>query len=244
MGDPAPAGNGTQLHAALPGVLGVPALHLAPVLRYRQRCVPGSLACGPPATALSHRATRAWPGRPWGPHPPLQTRRTGHHVQLVTESQSRSSEVPRGSGVTPGPPIWGRRSWTVRSWLATFQSLVWLPFQSPTFWGQPCYLQGRGRALAPWSRSEATGLGAPRPARCHRPPSPPAPHLSDKQDAFQEHVVFVVLVHGLLIHEVPGLQIRVVWGRQRAAGFRTRRSHPPRGHSPAVCPQRLTLWEP
>lgn len=82
----------------------------------------------------------------------------------------------------------------------------------------------------------------------------PSPHLSDKQDTFQEHVVLVVLIHGLLIHKVPGLQIRVVWEQQRAPGFRMRHTDrvPPRPGAiytypgaivPPVSPQHLTLRE-
>lgn len=81
----------------------------------------------------------------------------------------------------------------------------------------------------------------------------PSPHLSDKQDTFQEHVVLVVLIHGLLIDKVPGLQIRVVWEQQRAPGFRTRHSHRqsaasaqgslhlPWSHSPTSAPSTLDL---
>lgn len=71
----------------------------------------------------------------------------------------------------------------------------------------------------------------------------PPPHLGDKQDTFQEHVVLVVLIHGLLIHKVSGLQVWVVWEEEWAPGFRTRphrylgnpaqQSHPPKGLSPA-----------
>lgn len=36
-------------------------------------------------------------------------------------------------------------------------------------------------------------------------------HLSDEQDALEKHVVLVVLAHRLLIHEMSGLQVGVVW---------------------------------
>lgn len=39
-------------------------------------------------------------------------------------------------------------------------------------------------------------------------------HLSDEQDALKEHVVLVVLAHRLLIHEMSGLQVGVVWEKQ------------------------------
>lgn len=76
----------------------------------------------------------------------------------------------------------------------------------------------------------------------------PAPYLSDKQDTLQEHVVLVVLVHGLLIDKVPGLQIWVVWNSKEPQSSepatRTHRepqpravyTHPPWGHIPPIRP--------
>lgn len=36
-------------------------------------------------------------------------------------------------------------------------------------------------------------------------------HLSDEQDALEEHVVLVVLTHRFLIHKMSGLQVGVVY---------------------------------
>lgn len=69
-----------------------------------------------------------------------------------------------------------------------------------------------GAALAP---SKATSLGSFQPGGCRGLLAPPSPHLSDKQDTLQEHVVLVILIHGLLIDKVPGLQTRVIWEQQR-----------------------------
>lgn len=78
-----------------------------------------------------------------------------------------------------------------------------------------------GTALAP--PSKATSLRSFPPEACGLLAGPS--HLGDKQDALQEHVILVILIHGLLIHKVPGLQVRVIWEQQRAPGFRTGRSH-------------------
>lgn len=76
----------------------------------------------------------------------------------------------------------------------------------------------------------------------------PSPHLGDEQDTLQEHVVLVVLVHGLLIHKVPGLQVWVVWGEQRALGSEpgpqatwAPRPSTLKGQFCLQCPQHLTL---
>lgn len=123
-------------------------------------------------------------------------------------------------------------------------------FPTTSLRGQPCHLWAavlaplsKATTSASFSLEAAVGFSL---ARC--------PHLGDEQDALQEHEVLVILIHGLLIDKVPGLQIRVIWEQQRAPGFRTRCSRHrgtlahtvhthPRATVPPVCPELWTSQE-